>query len=167
MDYLDGKDIVLKMMTVDSDITLAKVAILNDIPSNLYELFLELNCSYSDSSDPRAITSDNQNLKPGAKVVIPVNRDMSEFLSQQLTLSRPRYDMHRVTEEDTIQSIMEWFGISAKEFQALNPTIPLNSNKLKVDTFIRTRDTSQILAGVQAQITLPEEVIAFVKSLEL
>ncbi len=166
MDYLDGEDITLKTMTVDSDITLAEIARLNDIPRHLYELYIELNCGNPDTSDPRAIISDSQMLRPGARVVIPTVRDMSRELSIQLALSRPRYDVHKVTPEDTINSIIKWFGLTAEEFQRLNPTIPLNS-KLRVDTYIRTKDISQIIADVQAQITLPTEVIQFVKGREL
>lgn len=166
MNELDGEDITLQTITVSSDITLGEIARLNDVPKHLYEMFLEINCSHPDKADPAAITGENHILKPGAQVVIPVIRDISKVLSRQQTLSRPRYDVHKVAPEDTVASIMEWFGLTAEEFQKLNPTIPLNS-RLKADTYVRTRDTSQVISGIRAQITLPEEVITFVKSLEL
>lgn len=52
MNYLDGEDIVLQKITVDSDITLAEIARLNDVPRHLYELFIELNCGNPDKSNP-------------------------------------------------------------------------------------------------------------------
>ncbi len=165
--YLLGEDIetVLYELAV-KPAPLEQIALFTEIPPHLHELFYEMNLASPDDKSPGAIHSKDQVLQVGAKFAVPTVRNYSREILAQFEQKHPTYDIHRVLQNDTVASIMKYYGISAEVFQKLNPNIPLNST-LMPGTEIKTRDTTNKIGQVCSQVILPPSVIAFVAEREM
>ncbi len=164
--YLTGEDVECLLYKTSTPTTLEKIALYMDIPEHLHELFYELNLASDDDKSPAAIHSKTQVLQPEAKFIVPMIRDFSREIISKMDQKHHTYDVHIVGANDTIESIMKYYGITAEVFQKLNPTIPINS-ALTAGMQIRTRDTTKLMNEVCAQIVLPDNVLAFVAEREM
>lgn len=164
--YLFGHDIEEFPLELTADSTLEQIALSQQIPIELRDMFYEMNLASPNDNRIDAVRDIHTTILKGWTCLIPVKRQIKIQIGPQ---KRPIYDEHVIWENDTVDSILKYYGISPQTFQELNPAIPLNS-QLKVESKVRLRNTAQVLAHQSPLILKPaelsDEIVHFVFKME-
>ncbi len=167
LHYLSGEDIESVLYELEkAPASLEEIALYMNIPHHLHELFYEMNLSSEEDKSPAAIHSKSQKLKIGAKFIIPTIRDFSRDILTNMHKLHRAYDIHRAGQNESLASLAVYYGIPLETMQKLNPNID-SEGILQPNTLVKTRDTSNVIQKVCAQVVLPQNAIAFVAEREM